>query len=544
MSPRTRHRPSAADLADLLKLAAPIVLIQVGMMLMGVVDTIMVGRLSAVALAAVALANLYSFGIMIFGLGVLLGLDPIVSQALGARDEEAVGRALQRGLVLSAVLTVPISLLLTTVEPVLTLAGQPPEVVPLAAGYVYRVLPGVWPFYAFVVLRQTLQAHRRTAPIVVTIVAANVVNAALNYVLIFGHFGFPELGVLGSAWATCISRWVMALQLLALGGRHLSAHLRRVAPHVLDPKPLGRMLWIGAPIGAQMMLEFGAFAAVALLMGRLGVVEVAAHQVAINLASLTFMVPLGVSSAAAVIIGHAVGRQDAPGVRRAMLAALLVGAAFMSLTAALFIGAPGRLAALYTSDAAVLALAAVLLPIAGVFQIFDGLQVVSLGLLRGLGDTRVPMIVNVVGFWCCGIPASLVLGFGVDLGAVGLWWGLVLGLAAVAAILVLRLRHRASRELVRVVIDDRPVPAAQAGRARSHPQRGARLETTGASASAGASAPIEQVDVAQPALVENEVSAELPRRAVVGPIFDRGRADDVCGAEHAAGSDRHRRDLP
>ena len=454
MSRATGHRPTLADYRGLARLAVPIVLIQVGMMSMGVVDTVMVGRVSAAALAAVALANLWSFGLMLFGLGVLMALDPIISQALGARDGLGVSRGLQRGFVLATLLTIPISMLQLAVEPALTFAGQPEEVVPLAAGYVYRTVGGVWPFYVFVVVRLTLQAHRRTAPIVVTIGAANVLNALLNYVMIFGHLGFPAMGVFGSAWATLISRWCMAGLLLVLAWRHVGMYLRRPAPNVLEAKPILRVLRLGGPIGAQMMFEFGAFAFVALLMGRLGVVQVAAHQVAINLASLTFMVPLGVSSAAAVIVGHAVGRQDPDGVRRSTAAALRVGAAFMAVTAGLFIGFPGPLARLYTDEADVLALAAVLLPIAGVFQVFDGLQVVALGLLRGLGDTRVPALINVVAFWFVAIPTSYWLGFGLDRGATGLWWGLVVGLAVVAVTLVARLRHRERRDLVRIVIDD------------------------------------------------------------------------------------------
>jgi MATE family multidrug resistance protein len=180
----------------------------------------------------------------------------------------------------------------------------------------------------------------------------------------------------------------------------------------------------------------------------------AAHQVALNLSSLTFMVPLGVSSAAAVIVGHAVGRGDAPGVRRATSAALLIGAGFMACTGLLFIGLPGPLARVYSDDAAVLALAVLLLPIAGVFQVFDGLQVVALGLLRGLGDTRVPMLVNVLGFWLVGMPVSVWLGFGAGFGAVGLWWGLVAGLVMVALFLIVRLHHRQKRGLARLVIDE------------------------------------------------------------------------------------------
>ncbi len=451
----SHYRPRRVDVRELLDLAIPIVMIQVGMMLLGVVDTIMVGHVSAVALAAVALGNLYTFGLSIFGLGVLLSLDPIVAQALGAKDEVAVSRGLQRGLLISLVLTVPTSLVLLTVDPVLTLVRQPAEVVPFAAGYVYRVLPGVWPFFAFVVFRQTLQAHHRTRPIVVTIVVANVINAALNYAWIFGHFGFPAMGVLGSAWATMVSRWLMAGMLLLLGWRYLHPYLRRLAPQVFDVAAIGRMLRLGTPIGTQMILEWGAFGTVALLMGWLGTVQVAAHQVAINLASLTFMVPLGVSSAAAVVVGHAVGRQDPDGVRRSSFAALVVGAGFMTLTAIIFVTVPGFLAGLYTTDPGVLQLAVLLLPIAGVFQVFDGIQVVSVGLLRGLGDTRIPMLTSILGFWCLGIPVSLWLAFGRDMGAVGLWWGLVVGLAAVALFLVIRIKHREERDLARIIIDER-----------------------------------------------------------------------------------------
>jgi MATE family multidrug resistance protein len=449
-----RHKPRRADFAALLRLAAPLVLIQVGSMLMGVVDTMMVGRVSPAALASVALGNMYFFAISMFGMGVLFALDPIVAQALGAGDELAVRRGLQRGLVLSLVLTVPITLVLLTVGPVLELVGQSPEVVPDAAGYVHRNALSVWPFYVFVALRQTLQAHHRIWPIGVTILVANVVNAGLNYTWIFGHLGFPAMGVIGSAWATTASRWLMAALLLALGWSTLEPYLRERAPNLLDPKPLKRMLALGFPIGAQMVLEGGAFNIIALLMGWLGVAQVAAHQIALNFASLTFMVPLGVSSAAAVIVGHAVGRGDAEGVRRATLASLAVGAGFMLCTAVLLVSAPRFLAGLYTPDSMVLAFAAVLLPIAGVFQVFDGLQVVSIGLLRGLGDTRMPMIVNVIGFWCIGMPVSLWLGFGLDYGAVGLWWGLVVGLVVVAVFLIVRVRQREHHGLTRLIIDE------------------------------------------------------------------------------------------
>jgi MATE family multidrug resistance protein len=448
------HKPTRADFSGLLRLAGPLVLIQVGSMMMGVVDTIMVGRVSPAALASVALGHMYFFAISIFGMGVLFALDPIVAQGLGARDELAVRRGLQRGLVLAALLTIPITLVLLTAEPVLRLVNQPPEVIPDAAGFVHRNALSVLPFYVFVVLRQTLQAHHRVLPIFITVVIANLVNVGLNYVWIYGHLGFPAMGVLGSAWATMVSRWLMAALILALGWRTLRPYLREVAPNLLDARPLLRMLKLGAPIGAQMVLEGGAFNVMALLMGWLGVVQVAAHQIALNLASLAFMVPLGVSSAAAIIVGHAVGRGDPEGVRRATVASLAVGAGVMLCTGGLFILAPEPLAGLYTRDAVVLGLAALLLPIAGLFQVFDGVQVVAIGLLRGLGDTRMPMVINVIGFWCIGMPVSLWLGFGLDYGAVGLWWGLVVGLIIVAAFLIARVRQREKHGLARIMIDE------------------------------------------------------------------------------------------
>jgi multidrug resistance protein, MATE family len=440
--------------AELLRLALPIVIVQVGLMAMGVVDSIMVGRISAAALAGVALGNVYFYACAVFGMGTLLALDPIVAQAVGARDEAAVTRALQRGLILSAVLTVPISLLLLTVRPALVLLGQPADVVPIASGYVWREIPGVLPFLAFTVLRQTLQALGRMRAIVIAIVLANLLNVALNWALIYGHWGAPALGALGSAWSTTISRFGMTAGLGVLAWRGLRPHLAPLHPETLATAPLGRMLALGAPIGAQMQLEFGVFGAIGLLMGRLGTVPVAAHQIALNLASLTFMVPLGVSAAGAVLVGRAVGRGDAAEAGRATRAALAFGVGFMGLTALLFLIVPAPLARVYSADGAVIALAAALLPIAGVFQMFDGIQVVSIGALRGLGDTRTPFGMNLVGFWLIGLPVSLLLGFRTPLGPRGLWWGLVVGLVAVAIGLLVRLRARLRQAVARVRIDD------------------------------------------------------------------------------------------
>ncbi len=392
----TNVLPTIDEMRALFRLAVPVTVVQVGMMVMGTVDSIMVGHYSAVALAAVALGNLYFFGLAIFGIGVLMALDPVVAQAVGAKDEPAIARGMQRGIMLALVLSVPSSLLLLTAGPILGLLQQPDELVPVAAGYAMRVMPGVFPFLAFVSVRQGLQAMHRLAPIVVTILAANVVNAALNYIMVFGKLGLPAMGAYGSAWATSISRWLMALALLSLAWKDLKPYLTPILPESVALKPIWRMLRLGLPIGVQLQLEMTAFGAIAIFMGLLGTVQVAGHQVAINLASMTFMVPLGVSMAASVMVGNAVGRNDAVAARRYARAALFTGGGFMAATAGVFLGMPGALARIYTTDPAVLALAVSLIPIAGVFQVFDGLQVVCVGILRGLGDTRAPMVVALV----------------------------------------------------------------------------------------------------------------------------------------------------
>jgi MATE family multidrug resistance protein len=438
---------------DMVRLALPVAGVQLGIMAMGVVDTIMVGHVSPAALAAVALGNLYFYVGGIFGQGTLMALDPVIAQAVGAGDQAAIARAVQRGVLLALALTIATCLAFIPVEPILGLLRQPREAVPDAARYVQISLPGVFPFYAFIVFRQSLQAMGRVAPVLWTVLAANLLNIALNWVFIFGHLGSPALGVAGSSLATSISRWVMAVTLLVFSSRELWPRLRPWRPESSTIEPLARMLRLGLPIGAQYLLEYGAFAVAALLMGLLGMTQMAAHQIAINLASFTFMVPLGVSAATAVLVGQAIGAGDEARARRAAIAGLACGTAFMCFSALVFRLAPGPLARVYTSDAAVIGLAATLIPIAGVFQVFDGIQAVAAGVLRGIGDTHSPAMINVIGFWLIGLPVSWALAFRWGGGAIGLWWGIVVGLGAVAIILLGRVRARLARSMVRVTID-------------------------------------------------------------------------------------------
>ncbi|MGH7668016.1 MAG: MATE family efflux transporter, partial [Gemmatimonadaceae bacterium] len=401
--PAPRH-PSAAspfrtEFRALMTLALPVVVVQVGLMGMGVIDSIMVGHVSARALAAVALGNIYFFNVIVFAMGTLFALDPIIAQAVGAHDEAAVSRGIQRGLVLTVGLSMLCALLLAPAARVITLARQPAEIVPDAAAYVRISIAGVVPFLAFVVLRQSLQAMGRLAPIVITICGSNLLNVGLNWVFIYGHLGSPALGVAGSAIATVVSRWLMFLGLLVLAWPALRPHLRTWRVDSLRARALGRMLAIGVPIGFQQVLEVGAFGTIGLLMGLFGTTQVAAHQIAIQLASLTFMVPVGISTAAAVRVGHAIGARESDRARRAARVAFLCGVGFMSLTALLFLSAPVWLARLFTGDARVIALAALLIPVAGVFQVFDGIQAVAAGVLRGIGDTRAPLVAMLVGYW-------------------------------------------------------------------------------------------------------------------------------------------------
>jgi MATE family multidrug resistance protein len=369
-----------------------------------------------------------------------MALDPIVSQAVGANDRPAVARAVQRGLIISLGLGLVTSLLLAISPSVLHALHQQNEIVPDAAAYLRISIAGVVPYLAFGVFRQTLQAHHLVRPVVWTILVANVANAGFNWVFVYGHLGSPVLGVAGSAIATAISRWIMLLLLLAVAWRDIRPTVVPWLDSSIAPRPLWQMLRIGLPIGAQQALEAGAFGAVGLLMGVIGTVQMAAHQIAITLAAFTFMVPLGVGQAAAVRVGHAIGAGDDARAKAAIRAAYVCGVGFMGLAGLAFLAAPRLLAHAFTPDERVVSLAAVLIPIAGVFQVFDGGQAVGAGVLRGAGDTTAPLVVMLAAYWIVGVPVSAYLGFKTSLGPAGLWWGFVVSLAAVAIFLYLRIR--------------------------------------------------------------------------------------------------------
>ena len=445
--------PRPTHLRRLIHLALPIVAVNLGQMSLNVVDTIMVGRVSAEAIAAVALGTLFFFAAAIAGEGILLALDPLISQAVGANDRTAMARGVQRGIVLAVGLTVPAGAFLLLSRPVMTALGQPADVVPLAASYAELMVLGMLPFYLFIGQRQVLQAMGKVRPVLLTMVCGNLLNIGLNWVLIFGKLGAPALGVAGAAWATSLTRWFLCVVLAVVAWPVLRPLLRPWHRESLAPAPLRRMVWLGLPIAGQRMLEYLTFGLTALAMGWIGTTAMAGHQIALNLAAISYMIPLGVGAAGAVLVGRAVGAGEPEEARRFAVRALALGGGVMLIGGAIFVGMPGLLARLYTSDPGARAVATLLLPLAGAFAVFDGLQAVGLGVLRGLADTRIPMLINLLGYWGIGLPAGFILAFPLGRGPAGLWWGLVIGLGVVALLLVARIRVRFAGEMHRVEVE-------------------------------------------------------------------------------------------
>ena len=422
----------------MLALAAPVVISELGWMTMGMVDTLMVGRLSAEAIGAVGLGSALFMAVGVFAMGMLLGLDTLVSQASGAGRMDECHRWLAHGTILSLLLAVPFTALLFLLSATLGHWGMNPDVLRLTRPYLDVVTWSVPPLLLYFAFRRYLQGLGIVRPVMVTLIAANVLNAALNWVLIFGVLGAPALGVAGAAWATVLSRIAMALALVVVIVRHDHSRWPGLfeASGRIELSRLRRLAGLGIPAALQLTLEVGAFAAASVLASRMLPASLAAHQIALNLAGFTYMVPLGIASAGAVRVGHAIGRGDPEGAARAGWTALAFGAGFMSVAALFFTTLPEILIGAFTSDPRVLEIGASLLAVAAVFQLFDGLQGVGTGVLRGLGDTRTPMFWNLGAHWGIGLPVAYVLAFRFDLGVIGLWWGLSTGLIICGVALV------------------------------------------------------------------------------------------------------------
>jgi multidrug resistance protein, MATE family len=442
-SPAPVTHPSAkarfrTELGALLLLAIPVVLSELGWMAMSVVDTIMVGRLSPAAIGAVGISSAIFYTPTLFGIGLLLGLDTLVAQAFGRGDFDDCHRALAQGVYLAIAYT-PIAMLIVGFAPHLFPLLHITEAVRVPANQYLTLLNlSALPLLIYVAFRRYLQGVGKVRPVTFALISANLVNWFGNWVLIYGKFGLPAMGVRGSALSTCVARVYMAGVLVWWAWKHERDRGHPLFAHWpgLRPAQFRRLLQLGWPAASQLLFEVGAFSLATLLAGRLSPDILAAHQIVLNSASVTYMVPLGFSAASAISVGHAIGAGDRALARRSGSMAIALGAVFMALAATAFLTIPRLLLHVYTYDPQTVAVGVRLLAVAAIFQVFDGIQGIGTGALRGLGKTRGPMVVNLVAYGVIGLPLGYVLCFLTPLGIYGLWGGLTLALIFAAGMVL------------------------------------------------------------------------------------------------------------
>jgi MATE family multidrug resistance protein len=445
-----------AELRELFVLAWPLVLAQLAQHALWTTDLIVMGMLGAQYVAAGALANAYFFALQLTAIGIVGAVAPLVSQALGARDIKAVRKIVQAGLWMALVCAIIIVPIVWQAETVLLALGQDADTSKLAATFLHYAVWLVFPAFAIIAVRSFLSAHGATRMILLISIAGIVVNALGNYALVLGHWGFPRLELMGSGIVTTIVNAVM-LGLMVL---YVQRHRRFRRYHILarmwppDWSRLREITRIGFPIGLMLLAEVGLFSVAAFMMGYLGTNEVAGHAIALQCAALAFMVPLGLSQATTVRVGLAYGRRDPEGIRKAGWTALALTLIFMSATCIAFIALPHTLVGFFLdagnpANTDALVLGASYLVIAGLFQLVDGTQVAMSGALRGVSDTKWPLIIALVGYWLVGMPVAYVCGFILGWRGVGIWTGLAFGLAAVALVLVARFAMRERLGLIK-----------------------------------------------------------------------------------------------
>src|SRR5271167_2046835 len=436
----TRYKTFRAELGPTLRLALPLVLAEVGWMSMAIVDTMMVGRIpnNAVAIAAVSLGGILVNVLAMFGAGLLIGLDTLVSQAFGSGEREDCHRSLVHGIYLSLALA---PLLMTPVwffDPILRGMHIAPDVIALAVPYSKALAWGTLPLLLYFAVRRCMQAMNMVRPIAFALITANLINAGGNLILIYGKLGAPAMGAVGSGWSTAWARIYLSAVLVGYLLWYDRRHRTRLLHTPVEPDlpRIRRLLALGFPTAMQITLEIGVFAIVTALIGRLGAVALASHQIALNTVSFTYMVPLGISSAAAVRVGQAIGRRDPQGAADAGGSAIFFGAAFMTLAGITLLLFPRGIARIFTPDAAIIRSTVLLLAAGAAFQLFDGLQTVATGALRGAGDTRTPMLCHFFAYWILGLPLGSWLCFRCHWGAFGLWSGLSLALILIGLVLL------------------------------------------------------------------------------------------------------------
>jgi multidrug resistance protein, MATE family len=435
-----------SELRPTLHLALPLILAEIGWMSMVIVDTMMVGRLpnSAESIGAVSISSSLFIVFVFFGEGLLIGLDTLVSQAFGAGHREDCHRSLINGIYLSFAIAPFLAIPVWIIPRYFEGLGVTRPVAVLAAPYMRTLSAGLVPLLLYFAVRRTLQGMNMVRPIALVLVTANLINFVGNYMLIFGKFGFRAYGVTGSGIATCISRTYLALvlvvYLLWYDARHKTELLN--TPLQPDLARIRQLISLGLPAALQLTAEVSVFALVASLIARLGAIAQAGHQIALNTVAFTYMVPLGLSSAAAVRVGQALGRRCPVDARNAGNTAIVLGASFMSSMSVVLLVFPRYIARLYTPDETVIHSASTLLVAGAAFQLFDGLQTVATGALRGTGDTHTPMLCHFSAYWLMGLPLGTYLCFRRHWGALGLWVGLSLSLILIGILLLLFWRRR------------------------------------------------------------------------------------------------------
>jgi multidrug resistance protein, MATE family len=419
-----------------LSLAYPLILSQIGQVTVSLIDNAMVGRVGTVELAASSFANNVFIIGLIFGMGITFGLTPLTGKAYGEGQLRKAAQWLKNAILTYQLASVAITMIMIGVYFLLPLFGQPEEVVAAARPYYLWLCASIFPFIAFFTFKQFFEGLGNTRMAMKITLISNVVNIVFNYVFIYGKLGFPELGLTGAGIGTFLARLVMPALFILFAGSNCRYRRYIILSHFqkINLKDIRRVLTIGLPIALQLIVEVSAFSIGAVMMGWLGVVELAAHQVAIGLATFTYMISVGISTASTIRVSHQMGARDFVSVRMAAYASAHLVLVFMSLMAIMFIILRHLLPYMFTSDPQVIALAVRLLIVAAVFQIFDGLQVVMLGILRGMADVRIPMVYAFVAYLCIGLPSSWLFAFPLGIGPEGIWLGYLTGLT-VAGIL-------------------------------------------------------------------------------------------------------------
>ncbi|MFP4094508.1 MAG: MATE family efflux transporter [Cyclobacteriaceae bacterium] len=428
-------------------IAYPIVLSQLGHITVGVADSVMVGELGTEPLAAVSLANSIFSLVLMFGIGVSMAITPLVAAADGEGDLKKSGRIFRHGLAINLLASLVLGLLILLGTQLLPLLEQPERVVELAIPYLLIITSSLLPFMLFQTFKQYAEGLSRTRTAMFITLSANLLNIFFNYLLIYGKWGFPEMGLNGAGVATLISRILMLIAMVVYVKRAPWFN-QKITMKKLQKTLMVRILKIGIPTGFQYVFEVGAFSTAAIMMGWLGAQALAAHQIALNLAAVSYMMVTGIAAASTVRVGNQLGMKDIPNMRRAGFSAFLMGLMLMTSSAVLFVSGKYFFPSLYIDEPEVIELAGSLLIIAAFFQLSDGVQAVALGTLRGMADVKIPTIITLIAYWVVGLPVAYLLAFPLELGPHGIWYGLLVSLTIAAVLLVSRF-HYISKRLLR-----------------------------------------------------------------------------------------------